>query len=920
MSRSPQVSQKKLRKHIRQLGDLLGDVLGHQEGHELFELEEAFRQQAKRFRSNKTESLGRLREMAALITNSPQKTLAVLKAFETYFQLVNLAEEQHRVRVLRARSHHYHELNQPLKKSLEEAVLNLRQRHIDAPSLQHMLNELAVIPVFTAHPTESRRRVVLKKIRSMAKALDRLEDKRQFSAERLRTKEWIHELITALWQTCETRSRRPTVADEVDHGLYFFSNIIYQRLPLIYEDLESALREHYPEYSFRLPAFFRYGTWIGGDRDGNPYVNRKVTQDTLTCQHAQILRLYLDEVRILRDHLTMGRSRADFSSALLNSIEDDLALLGEDIAQDAGHYHDEPYRLKLSCIEQRLRASLDCREQWIKDQTGSTNAYPSAAELIHDLWLIQDSLAEYSGSELAAGRLGRLLRRVRIFGFHLASMDIRQHAERHHQAVAELMSAYGHADHYAELSQDDRLSLLIHTLHTGENALTLPQLSDDVEETAGLFDVIQQARGHLGEDAIGSYIISMTTHAVDVLEVLWLAGRAGLFGQLSIAPLFETIDDLKAAPRIMARLFKLPSYRDHLQMFGWHQEIMIGYSDSNKDGGFLMANWSLYQGQQNLAAVCRDADIRWTFFHGRGGSLGRGGGPANRAILAQPPGSVHGRIKLTEQGEVINARYANPDIAQRHLSQLLNAVLISSAQIETENQPRWHALMGELAKLSLNHYRQLVEDDAFIDFFHQHTPIDAISKLNIGSRPSKRKNTEGIGDLRAIPWVFSWAQTRINLPGWYGLGAALATWRQQQGEAGDAELREMYQHWPFFKSTIDNAQLSLYRADMRIAKEYAELQDKPTHQRIFTTIETEFERSRDQVLAITQGDDLLDHMPWFQRSVQLRNPYVDPISFIQVALLKQSQRPDLSAEEQDNIDEALLLSISGIAAGLQNTG
>ncbi|GAB4184548.1 MAG: phosphoenolpyruvate carboxylase [Wenzhouxiangellaceae bacterium] len=913
-------TQQKLSTTIRLLGDLLGEVLSLQEGAQLFAVEERFRLAAKERRQASEPDSDELRRLAAELAAEPARALAVLKAFETYFQLVNLAEEQHRVRILCERSHHAHEQGMPLRESIAAAVHHLHEQGVTAAELQTLLHELAVIPVFTAHPTEARRRVVLKKLRSMAKALDRWEDERRFPAEHERAREWMYELITTLWQTSETRANRPTVDDEVGHGLYFFANIIYQRLPLIYEDLEHALERYYPGHTFVLPTFLRYGSWMGGDRDGNPYVDQGVTRRTLARQHQQIIELYIDEVRTLREHLTMSLRRSDFSSTLLDSLKRDQRLLGAALDKASQRYADEPYRLKLSAIELRLQQNLEAAEAWHRPRASDTIAYRSPDDLIHDLFLIEDSLREHSGPLMAHGRLGRLLRRVRIFGFHLAALDLRQHAEVHHHTVAELMRADGLHDDYTALDEAQRQQLLVQHMHRDGAAMPLPKLDGQAAECAGLFELVAEALAQLGEDSIGSYIISMTTSAVDMLEVLWLASRAGLFGRLSIAPLFETISDLQAAPAVMQALFDLPLYRDHLDQLQGPQEIMIGYSDSNKDGGFMMANWSLYQGQRALAACCREAGVRWTFFHGRGGSIGRGGGPANRAILAQPAGSVHGRIKLTEQGEVISARYANPDIAQRHLSQLLSAVLITSVdQAQTTPEP-WREVMGALAEQSYRCYRQLVEDPHFIQYFLHNTPIEAIGKLNIGSRPTKRKATAGVADLRAIPWVFAWSQTRINLPGWYGLGSALEQWLQDNGKNGLTLLREMYREWPMFRSLVDNAQLSLYRADIDIAAEYSDLGEAPHNQQVFQQISDEFKRSRNALLRITDDKELLDHMPWFQRSVQLRNPYVDPLSYLQVALMRRLQNNGLSEEERDDIEAALLLSINGISAGLQNTG
>lgn len=917
-----------LRQDIRYLGDLLGQVLVEQEGEAIFQLEEQLRDLAKRRRDAQkaADAAGyeqlqhQLSQLAAELAGDPVQAITVLKAFETYFQLVNLAEERERVRVLRERTQHAREQQRPLKESLEMAISQLKDQGMSAAALQQLLNQLQVQPVFTAHPTEARRRVVLKKLRSMAKALDKRQDSERFPVEQERIGQWLAELISSLWQTSETRSHKPTVDDEVDHGLYFFSNTLYERLPLIYEDLESALERYYPEQQFTLPAFLRYGSWMGGDRDGNPFVVAAVTQRTLRRQHDRIIELYLEEVRGLREHLTVAASRSGVDDALLRSLEQDQQLLGSALAQANQRYADEPYRLKLAAMAQRLQARLDLETGEVPSHSP---AYRHVGELLHDLELMRSSLSLHRGQRLADGRLGRFYRRVQIFGFHLAALDFRQHAEVHHRSVATLLAANGQCADYLALSLQQRRELLC-TLLTSEAAtpIDLAGLPDEARECASLFPLIHSTLDFLGSHSIGSYIISMSTSAVDLLEVLWLARSASLWGRLSIAPLFETIEDLQAAPAIMNELFQLPVYRDHLEALGGAQEIMIGYSDSNKDGGFLMANWALYQAQDALAQCCRKAGVRWTFFHGRGGSLGRGGGPANRAILAQPPGSLGGRIKLTEQGEVISARYANPDIAQRHLSQLLNAALLGSASQPQAPRAEWTAAMAQLSEASFKHYRALVENPDFLHYFQHHTPIEAIGQLNFGSRPAKRKQTAGVADLRAIPWVFAWSQCRVNLPGWYGLGQALRQW-QQQPEALPL-LRNMYQEWPFFTSLVDNAQLSLCRADLSIAALYAALhpqaQESTAMPQIFQAIESEFERSREGLLAITGTSELLESMPWFPASVSLRNPYVDPMSFVQVALLQRLGSGTLDQTQEENVRDALLLTINGIAAGLQNTG
>ena len=591
------------------------------------------------------------------------------------------------------------------------------------------------------------------------------------------------------------------------------------------------------------------------------------------------------------------------------------------------------------------------REGWQAQRTDPW-AYRNADEFIDDLELIQRSLCQNKGSRLAEGRFARLVQQARIFGFHLASMDIRQHSDRHRQAVAELLNRYNrpHNRHYDydALPERERMQLLVEEIESPRPLTARLQYSNETNETVALFRLIRQAHERISPDAIGAYIISMTTSVSHVLEVLLLAKDAGLLGKIDIAPLFETIEDLLSAPDVMKALFESQIYRKHLALRDNRQEIMIGYSDSNKDGGYLRSTWILYQAQKRLADICSDHGVNLTLFHGRGGSIGRGGGPANRAILAQPPGSVQGRIKITEQGEVVSARYSNRAIAQRHLEQLVNAVLLASCEKSQplphdedrgdggeewggdstrSSEANWAEILEEASERSERKYRTLVENPAFLRYFHEATPIEQLAQMNIGSRPAKRRETTDISDLRAIPWVFAWTQSRVNLPGWFGLGTGLGADSPQRL----AVLQNMYREWPFFRTVINRAQLSMRRADMTIATLYASLADAETRSAVFGEIMDEFRLTERIILGITGQDALLDNEPWLQRSINLRNPYVDPLNYIQVALLKkQRTASELAAEERAGGDaparqdprlrQAILLSINGIAAGLQATG
>ena len=545
-----------------------------------------------------------------------------------------------------------------------------------------------------------------------------------------------------------------------------------------------------------------------------------------------------------------------------------------------------------------------------------------------DLEMIRKSLCENMGERVAKGQLAELIRAAEVFGFHLATLDIRQHAARHRSAITEVFDLFGLEPGYEQMAEPDRVGLLGSEIMSKRPLTALLDFSEDTNETIRLFRLIRKAQGSLGATAIQTYIISMTTQVSNVLEVLLLARDAGLFGEVDIAPLFETVEDLRAAPAIMAQLFENDAYRQHLAKRDNRQQIMIGYSDSNKDGGYLMANWMLFRTQSKLAEVCDAHGVKLLLFHGRGGTLGRGGGPANRAILAQPVESIRGRCKVTEQGEVISNRYSNPDIAHRHLEQLVNAILLTSPQRPHQAQePQWFSAMDALSERALAAYRQLVDNPSFLRYFHDATPIDQIAKLNIGSRPARRTATAGIADLRAIPWVFAWTQSRVNLPSWYGVGAAIAGWMQEQDDDGQdstaharlALLRSMYENWPFFRTVLDNVQVGLAKSDMQIASLYAGLTDDETRSEIFGRILEEHELSKRMVLAVTGNARLLENEAWLRSSIQLRNPYVDPMNFIQVALLA-ILRDDPDAPDAEDVENAVLLSVNGVAAGLQNTG
>jgi len=921
-------SDARLRQTIRTLGNLLGETIIEQEGQTVFDLEEELRALTKAQRGGDTDAGARLLELTRALAQDGERTEAVLKAFTTYFQLINLAEEQQRVRVLRERAGRAQIEKRPMRETIGAAVQALKADGMQAYEMRQMLNDLLIMPVFTAHPTEAKRRTILLKLEALARHLHDLDYSILLPSEEAAILDAIREILVALWQSDENRERRPTVLDEVRQGLYFFERTLFELVPQIYLELSRALEDAWPNESFAIPPFLRYGSWMGGDRDGNPFVTLEVTEAALREQKGQALKLYAQTVENMYGHLSVAKTRMGFSQPFLDSLTEDLKLVPADEMDVLERFSLEPYRQKSILIYRRLLATIRHNEQPWEKQTVDGRAYPDAATFIRDLELIQESLRQNNGWRLADGRFATLVQQARIFGFHLATLDVRQHSDRHRDAMAEIYARYHTFDKlstspksdYRALSEADKVAWLVDEIR-GQRPLTAQlNFSEETNNTVALFRLIKTAQEQIGPQAIQTYIISMTTSVSHMLEVLLLAKDAGLFGQIGVVPLFETIEDLQNAPAVMAQMFQTPIYQEHLALRGNSQQIMIGYSDSNKDGGYLRANWMLYQAQKDLAQVCDAHQMRLTLFHGRGGSIGRGGGPANRAILAQPPGSIKARIKITEQGEVISNRYSNEVIAHRHLEQLVNAVLLTSRKRpDFPKEAEWAAVMEETSHRAEMHYRALIQNPSFLRYFNETTPLDQINQLNIGSRPAKRKATSGVSDLRAIPWVFAWSQSRVNLPGWYGLGTGLESWVQEAGEADTrlALLQEMYAEWPFFRTVIDRAQVSMRRADMPIAELYASLTDEGVRAAVFAGVQAEYARSERVILAITGQAALLENEGWLQRSINLRNPYIDPLNYIQAALL---QRIRSEPEASEALRPVLLLSVNGVAAGLQGTG
>ena len=895
---------------IRLLGDILGEVITELESRELFETEERIRLAAKERRGGKADAAKQLEaEVEAL---SLDEARVVSAAFTTYFDLVNLAEEYSRVQQLRER-----EMKQypaPVGESVDDAIASLKQQGVTTAQMQTMLDGLSLELVLTAHPTESRRRTVVSKLQRLARLLDRLAEDQLTQRQREKTISGIRAEVVALWLTDRTRTVKLTVTDEVRTGLYFVESVFWSALPAIYADLDQALASHYPEV-VSPPSWLRLASWMGGDRDGNPNVTHEVTAETLRLHRGLAVESHRKTLQEIARRLSMSSDRLPPSPELAAWIESRRPLPSH-VKYIEQRYVAEPYRLVLSLL------AADLAEASNDDMTARLlGRAPHQARIrINDLLTPVELIAKNLPASLMSDVLDKVRRQLNIFGLQVMRLDIREESGRYNVVVDETLRALNINNDFLGMHDNDRLALLVKLLSAPLPTLSEhPGITTATAETFALFQLVTRVREVYGIELLGPVVISMCRSAADVLSVLLLARWTGCDKAMQIVPLFETIDDLQSAPAVLEEMFSLPLYREHLASCHNEQVVMIGYSDSNKDGGYLTANWSLYQGQENIAKVAKAQKVTLTIFHGRGGTIARGGGPANRAIRAQPQGSINGRFRLTEQGETIAARYSNPKLAHRHLEQIVHAVLMASSPAKTKDDvpSTWRAGMDSMSDVARKTYRGLVyETPGFIDFWQTATPLDEIRRMHIGSRPASRAKSGEVTKIRAIPWVFSWMQSRFNLPGWYGLGSAL----ESVGDKG--LLRDMYQSWAFFQSMLDNTEMSLLKADLEIASLYVALvPDQELASRIFDIIRSEYERTRNAVLTVSGHANLLDAEPITQTSVRLRNPYVDPLNYLQVDMLRRIRAlSDQESDEAHSIREVIGLTINGIAAGLRNTG
>ena len=891
-----------LRDDVRTLGAMVGELICEQNGQELFDLVEAARLRAIRRREGNEHPDEKL---AQLVENLDiDVALQLIRSFSTYFQMVNTAEKVHRIR---RRRDYLRDVDLDQPGGLEDTLLKLKAAGITADGLQELLDSMLIEPVFTAHPTEPTRRTMLRKEQDIVKHLVDLLNPTMTPQETNSALQNIRLLATTGWQTSEHPSERMTVADELEHVLFFITDVLYRAVPPFFEDLRVAVERIYGEEGGRveLPNLLRFSSWVGGDMDGNPNVNAKTIRATLARQRSLILDLYFKECGAISAKLSQSNDRAAFSQAMLDKTEEYAGIFPNAYHAVPARHREMPYRVFLKLVQQRLQSTYD----------DDIYPYEEVGEFIADIELVGESLAFNKGRNAGLFPVKRLLRRTHAFGFHMVTLDVRQDAMVHRRVIGECLGE----DDWMEMPAEERAALIVEAIETRESVPM--SLSTLARKTISVFQAIAFCHRKYGPNSIGPFIISMTQGADDILSVLLLAQWGELYNRrgevaLDIAPLLETVDDLHNGPEILESLLKSDLYRAHLERRGNRQTVMIGYSDSNKDGGLASARWALQKAQETLVSTVEAQGVKLTLFHGRGGTISRGGSKTHVAVLGSPPGTVNGRLRVTEQGEIINEKYGLRGIALRTLEQVTGSVALATAlpKHRGNDMPEWHDMMTVIADESRKAYRTLIYDTPdFYEYFRAATPIDLIERMRIGSRPASRRAKAGIDGLRAIPWVFSWTQARFVLPGWYGLGSGLAKAAEQ---FSDEAFREMFREWYFLRSLTADAEMVLAKSDLGIAELYSRLAGD-LHDQFFPIIKKEFDLTQSLILKYSDHETLLEGDVTLQRAIMLRNPYVDPMSLLQVDLLSRWRAGDRA---DDEVFTALLASVNGIAQALQNTG
>lgn len=905
-----------LRDDIRLLGRILGETIRAINGDGTYQLIESIRQLAVRFHrdQDKTAQAELEHILAGLSDDEVNK---ITRAFGYFCVLANIAEDHHHTRRWRA---HLVAGSPPREGSLAAGIARAREDGLDNAKLKEFFETAYIAPVLTAHPTEVQRRSILDSLDAIAALLNKRDRMAETREERDEIETELRSLVLVLWQTRILRTSKLSVLDEVENAISFFEATFFSEVPKLYAAVERAIGAE------ALPAFLEVGSWIGGDRDGNPFVDATVLTEALARQAERALAFYTDEARKLRRELPLA--------ALLAEVTPEMRVLTEGSPDRSAHRADEPYRLALANIQARLVATHEAllgQKPSPSVRDAVSVPYAALEDFIADLTVIERSLLSHKAKLLAQGRLGNLLRAATVFGWTLAPLDLRQNSAVHERVVAELLEMVEPGTNYLGLGEAGRIAILLRELGTSR-PLVSPHVSYS-EETAkelAIFNAAREAHVRYGKRCIRTMIISKADSVSDMLELAVLLKEAGLLRpaegalDINIVPLFETIGDLRAAAQIMDELLAFPLYRALLAGRGETQEVMLGYSDSNKDGGFLTSGWELYRAELGLVEVFAKHNVRLRLFHGRGGSVGRGGGPSYQAILAQPKGAVQGQIRLTEQGEVIAAKYGSSEVGRRNLEVLVSATLVATAEpgIAEPLTPSFLRAMEELSDAAFAAYRNLVyETPGFEDYFWQSTVISEIASLNLGSRPASRAKGRSIEDLRAIPWVFSWAQCRVMLPGWYGFGTAVDEFLAKRDERGLWLLQSMFQNWPVFSTLMLNMDMVLAKADMGIAARYAALvEDDDLRERIFPRIVAEYERTKAHLLTITGQRALLERNPVLRRSIVNRFPYLDPLNHVQVEMLRRYRSQTEEGEASERVRRGVHISINGIASALRNSG